>query len=167
MSNEGWEAIEKIIESLTIFNDGARGTQTPRNQSRIIIAETVLRLPESVREKVVKDAVFITIGGAYGCVLLMVHSELKSEGQLIKTSEGLVWVKIEAQIIILNFAEMEKDELDEENMRTTVAHEIAQFILGHHRSVGRGRVREKEADDLIEKWGFKRAYQNYERFARS
>ena len=60
---------------------------------------------------------------------------------------------------------MEKDELDEEEMRITVAHDIAHFILGHHKNGGGGPEKEKEADDLIEKWGFKRAYQSYERFA--
>lgn len=159
MSNVDLKAIEEIIYNLKIYDDGARGAQIPPDQSRLIIAETLLRIPESIREKVVEEAVFIDIGGAYGCVLLIIPSELKSEDQLSKTSEDLVWVKIEVPLILLNFAEMEKDELDEEEMRKTVAHEIAHFILGHHKSSG-GSEREKEADDLIVEWGFKRVYQS-------
>lgn len=142
MSTDDFEAIEKMIYDLSIWDDGVRGAQTPPGQDRMIIAETILRVPESVRERVVKDVIFITIGGAYGSGLAMPHSELK---------------------ILINFAEMEKDELDKEDMRTTVAHEVAHFILGHE---GGGRENEKEADDLIEKWGFKRAYKSYERFAK-
>ena len=61
---------------------------------------------------------------------------------------------IEKPIIILNFQEMKKGhEMD------TIAHEIAHFILGHNKPKKRsdGKI-EREADNLTEKWGFKRAY---------
>ena len=163
MSNEDWEAIKKIWDRIYIWDDGARGVQTPPGQDRMIIAETLLRIPESVREKVMKETHFITIGGACGCILPMTFSEVKSEEQLNRWGEGQVRVEIEVLLILINFAEMEKEEMDEEGMRTTVAHEIAHFILEHHKNGG-GPEKEKEADDLIEKWGFKRAYQSYERF---
>ena len=49
--------------------------------------------------------------------------------------------------------------MDEEDKKSIVAHEVAHFILGHHKTGG-GPEKEREADDLIEKWGFKRAYAN-------
>ena len=103
-----WKPIEKIIYDLTIWDDGVRSAQTPLDQSRRIIAETLLRLPESIREKVLEEAIFFTIGGAYGCVLQEILSELKSEDQLIKTSEGLVRVEIEVQLILINFRKWRK-----------------------------------------------------------
>ena len=157
MSNEDFEAIKKIWDRINIWDDGI--------ERRAFIAETLLRIPESAKEKVLKDAVFVTMSGTYGAFLIGVPSELKSEDQLIKGSDGLTHVKIEVPLIFLNFALMEKDGVDEEERRSNVAHEIAHFILGHKFSGG--REKEKEADDLIEKWGFKRAYQSYERFARS
>jgi Zn-dependent peptidase ImmA (M78 family) len=39
----------------------------------------------------------------------------------------------------------------------TIAHEIAHFILGHYR-VEVGSEAERKADDLCEKWGFRRCY---------
>jgi hypothetical protein len=168
MSNEDWEALEKILYDLSILGDGARGEHTPLDQDRRIIGETLLRIPESIREKVVEEATFITIGGACGCVLPMTFSEVKSEEQLNRWGDGQVRVEIEVLLILINFAEMEKEEMDEEGMRTTVAHEIAHFILEHHKSSsGSSPEVEKEADDLIAEWGFKRAYQSYECFANS
>lgn len=77
-------------------------------------------------------------------------------------------MKLEMPTILINFSEMDRDNLDEEEMRSIVAHEIAHFILGHHRSGSwTGSGSEEETDDLIVKWGFKRAYQNYERFTHS
>jgi len=158
---------EEIIDELAIFDDGTHIGQTPRDQTRMIIAETLLRIPKTARKKVMEEATIIIVGEAYGTVYLMIPSELKSEDQLIKGSNGLVHVKIEVEIILLNFGLMERNKLNEEGKGINVAHEIAHFILGHHRLPGRALEREKEADDLIVEWGFKRAYQSYEQFAHS
>lgn len=47
----------------------------------------------------------------------------------------------------------------------TVAHEIAHFVLGHYKPkrLSDGKI-EREADKLIEKWGFKRVYKSYKQF---
>ena len=132
MSTEDLEAVIEIIERLKVWDDGIQDQWL----SRRIIAETLLRGPESVREKVLEDATFIIIIGAYGSVLLGVVSEDKSEDQLFKFSEGLVHVKIEVELILLNFAEMNRNNLDEEEMRSTVAHEIAHFILRARARIG-------------------------------
>lgn len=161
MSNEDGEAIIKIIEKLKVWDDGIED----RLKSRRIIAETLLRIPESVREKVLEDAIFIIMSGAFGASLLGVVSDDKREDQLFKTSNGRVWVKIEVQLILLNFGLMEKEGVEEEEMSSIVAHEIAHFTLEHNKiSIA---SKEEEADNLIVNWGFKRAYHNYERFNRS
>jgi len=60
-------------------------------------------------------------------------------------------------LIVLNFSEMKKgSEMD------TVAHEIAHFVLKQESG---GKKSEKEADDLSEKWGFKRCYKSYDDFS--
>lgn len=51
----------------------------------------------------------------------------------------------------------------ESDMMDTVAHEVAHFILGHYRgSIDSDPKDERRADDLTEKWGFKRAYKESE-----
>ena len=62
-------------------------------------------------------------------------------------------------VIILNFSAMKQES--ENYKRTTIAHEIAHFILEHESSSG-GIIIEKNADDLCEKWGFGRAYDSYD-----
>jgi predicted SprT family Zn-dependent metalloprotease len=42
-----------------------------------------------------------------------------------------------------------------------IAHEIAHAFLKHNSGPSNPN-KEKEADDLIESWGFKRAYRTYE-----
>lgn len=66
------------------------------------------------------------------------------------------FMNAEVPVIILNFSEMEKDRLSESRMMDTIAHEIAHFVLGH--LIAGGAEQEREADNLIEKWGFRRAY---------
>ncbi|MDR4497732.1 MAG: ImmA/IrrE family metallo-endopeptidase [Candidatus Scalindua sp.] len=61
--------------------------------------------------------------------------------------------QIVLHFIILNFKKYPK-----ERKMDVVAHEIAHFILGHHRKkkINMG-VMEREADDLVESWRDKRA----------
>ena len=55
-------------------------------------------------------------------------------------------------------------ELESRKM-DVIAHEIAHFVLGHHKLENCSNPKnEKEADDLIEKWGFKRVYKEYKQF---
>ena len=116
-------------------------------ENALIIAKTLLKLPRKVREKVLDQVCFIIAGEAQGTVFKFQFNEPQPIGKTLF-------------FILLNFAEMKQDSEDDK-MRT-VAHEIAHFILGHDALIDSGG--EKEADDLIEKWGFKRIYQSYGRF---
>jgi len=123
------------------------GVTTASDQKNaILIGKTLLKLPKKVREKVLDAVCFIITGDAEGTVF-------KFHLPVEKTFS----------FILLNFTLM-KEKIEDEKMRT-VAHEIAHFILGHGIDSKGGKKAEKTADDLIEKWGFKRAYQSYGRFA--
>jgi len=68
-------------------------------------------------------------------------------------------------VILLNFALMKNEGKTDSDMMDTVAHEVAHIILGHHDIKGHDDpAGEKAADNLTEKWGFKRAYNNYKHF---
>jgi len=134
---EEWqESLEGVMYELKVL--GPTATIVEDKYVRLV-AETLLKLPKKVRRKVLDEAYFIVVAGYHGRVEKL-HFIMNSE----------------MPVILLNFSEMEKDGLSESRMMDTVAHEIAHFVLGH--MVAGGAEREKEADDLIEKWGFRRAY---------
>lgn len=62
-------------------------------------------------------------------------------------------------MIVLDFSRMKK--LSIHNKMSTVAHEIAHFILGHKKE-DYDSESERKADNLIKKWGFKRTYKESE-----
>jgi Zn-dependent peptidase ImmA (M78 family) len=73
------------------------------------------------------------------------------------TYSGLLNMDISLPLIILNFAAMEGKS--EREKMAIIAHEIAHYVLGHHKpSCSVADKAEKEADDLIEKWGFPATY---------
>jgi hypothetical protein len=175
MSNEKdhikWENfIEGIIDELKVF-----GAETVTEQEDVyLIAKTLLKLPKEVREKVLDEVWFIITDEVEGTIFRIdISTEVwrrlfaplrEEEGDsLVKLSaleEMLNKTNMKIPFIVLNFAAMrEESEVDKMN---TIAHEIAHFILGHDGYDPRERNMEKEADDLIEKWGFKRKYKSYE-----
>jgi hypothetical protein len=166
-----WEnSIEGVIDELKVF-----GAETVAEQEDVyLIAKTLLKLPKEVREKVLDEVCFIIADEVEGTIFRMdISTEVwrrlfaplrEEEGDpLVKLSafeEMLNKTDMRIPFIILNFAAMRgKSEADKMN---TIAHEIAHFILGHNGYNPRERNVEKETDDLIEKWGFKRKYKNYE-----
>jgi len=107
----------------------------------ILVAKTLLRLPQEVQFRVRSEVRFITMTSFTGLTI-----SLKSSRQ---------W------IILLNFDRMKQDHLSEKGIATCIAHEIAHFILGH--TTGTSET-ERDADDLCEKWGFGREYDDYKKF---
>jgi hypothetical protein len=105
--------------------------------------ERVLQqLPKSVRKKVLEEVNFIVIdkdlrGHPFSMTLF------SREKQLILS------------FIILNFGAMEN--MTKKGVMSTIAHEIAHHVLGHHSFTGNHDA-EKKADDLCEKWGFDRVW---------
>lgn len=152
---EKWEnSIEGVMYQLKVIGD----TTSQDEKDKFLIAKTLLKLPKKIRERVLDEVAFIvlTVQGAiwnYFTVKSIEKKDLKKIGKHY-------FVEIEQPLIILNFDNMRKSKNDR---MVTVAHEIAHFILGHYKAEKRhSKNNEKEADDLIEKWGFQRAYKSYE-----
>lgn len=121
-------------------------------EDRRIIAETLLKLPHKDRINTLEEVVFVYMEDLYGLATGFVHTIRVKKDVFEQLREDYI-TQVEKPLIILNFnrkiARSKKIEI--------IAHEIAHFILGHYRFINHSRLdKEEEADDLIEKWGFKR-----------
>ena len=138
----------------------------------ILIAETLLKLPKEAREEVLEEVIFIVADGVHGTLFELSIKEdyigkLLSMGKIDLTKKDssvklstLLKLKMKMPFVLLNFANMRKES---KNVKmSTIAHEIAHFVLGH--GMEGGEEKERTADDLIEKWGFKRVYRSYSAF---
>ena len=56
---------------------------------------------------------------------------------------------------------MRKEGNTDDNLMNIISHEIAHYILGHMDMNFSDFDGERQADNLSEKWGFKRVYDNY------
>jgi len=162
------EEWENSIEGIWYNLDGlVIGDVDGTERERTLIVKTLLKIPKEAREKVFDDRVhFIIMSGTHGAFwdLLLPISEsqmeerktnLPNENRTIKVKE------LHLPLIILDFNAM-REETDSSKM-DTIAHEIAHFILGDGGYTTDCYV-ERKADDLVEKWGFKRVYTSYEQF---
>jgi hypothetical protein len=156
--------IDEIWYRMSVF-----GAETDKDQEDVVlIAETLLKLPEDVRERVLDEATFIVADNVAGTVFSMyveghIRAKLLSIGiitsknfdPLIKLST-IAKIALRLRFILLNFAEMKK--MSKFNQMSVIAHEIAHFIQDGDSYNTREIDAEKEADDLVEKWSFKRSY---------
>jgi len=112
-----------------------------------LIGETLLRLPTRVRNKILDTVTFVAMGDVLG-----------------QTEEDYCPPHAESKRgwdIYINFPAMRKSP--KSRVMETIAHECAHVVL--HKTYGTGGLEaEKGADDLIEKWGFKRTYKSYRQF---
>ena len=100
--------------------------------------DVLIKLPQSLQEDIINNVAFFA----------MTESNL---GQYHKLTFNESNKKLE--IVCLNWTELVK--LNKENIESVIAHEIAHYHLNH---LSGGDKNEIAADDLIESWGFKRAY---------
>jgi len=121
------------------------------DRNKILIAKTLVALPEEIRNKVLSEVLFILLEvyGIAGCLSIPVPKGCKN---------------IEQPFILLNFSLIEKQS--EDCKMDFIVHEIAHFILGHYKSMMYDPLAERKADDLVEKWGFNLVYSDYEQFER-
>ncbi|MGR3173402.1 MAG: hypothetical protein ACUZ8N_02225 [Candidatus Scalindua sp.] len=139
-----------------VFNDLKFFGDTDEDEKRKrIVAETLLKLPYKVRKKTIDEVLFISMSTA-GVTFRFdgsVKLRKKDFSQIGEFYQG----RIELHFIILNFRRCRK-----ERKMDVTAHEIAHFILRHHlmKNTNRGII-ERKAEDLAEKWGFRRGYKNY------
>jgi len=129
-----------------------------------LIAETLQRIPAKVRNKILGEAVFVFMNGLYGTVINGFFRKTISKKELVELpTRDAVEVTIRQPLIFLNFGLMKK--LSKKRKMNTTAHEIAHFVLKHHLKpslkINEWMTHEKEADDLIVKWGFEREYKSY------
>lgn len=140
--NDGWTLLDQISYDLQSFGDTTVWDDGRRN----LVVETLARLPEEVRDKVLDEAVFILAGEAYGTLFPVVVNYPR-----------------EFCFVILNLASTRK--WDDFRFMSMVAHEIAHFTLGVM-GLTSDPLAERKADDLCESWGFKRSYRSYKKFER-
>lgn len=133
MANEHRLSDEEIMARLTVWGE----TTSEDERNTAFIKKTLLHLPEEIRLKVLDEVIFLHTT-AHGTIFKMLFPEEQEQA-----------------FILLNFTRVK----DEEKM-DTIAHEIAHYILGH--DISGDLSAEKDADDLTEKWGFKRAYKKYD-----
>ncbi len=139
-----------VFDNLKFFGDTVED-----EKRKLIVVETLLRLPYKVRRKTIDEVLFISMSTAG--VTFRFEGSVNLKKKDFKQNGNIYKGRIELHFIILNFRRCRKDR----KMDVT-AHEIAHFILGHHlkKNINRGIV-EKEAEDLAVKWGFKRGYKDY------
>ncbi|MFQ5788341.1 MAG: ImmA/IrrE family metallo-endopeptidase [Thermodesulfobacteriota bacterium] len=139
-----------IFNNLKFFGDTAEDEKRKR-----IVAQTLLKLPYKVRKKTIDEVLFISMSTTG--VTFNFEGSVKLSKKDFKQNGNIYQGRIQLHFIILNFRKCRKDR----KMDVT-AHEIAHFILGHHlkKNTNRGII-EREAEELAEKWGFRRGYKDY------
>lgn len=108
------------------------------------IAETLVKLPNDAINKTIKEVIFIYMEAA---------------GGIMTWTNSIVKLKATAIIFM-----RPRPAYTDSEIRNMIAHEIAHFILGHLRfkkNCKSSEIREREADDLAVKWGFKPEYKSY------
>ena len=129
-----YENVDTLYDALGVYGAESMGDQYYEG----LIVKTIRRLPSDVREKTIDEVILFISGGINGNYIAL-----------------NVAYRSVLHVILLNFCGM--NNLNDQEIMTVIAHEIAHFILGHMTG---GEANEKEADDLCEKWGFGRAYEN-------
>ena len=148
-------SLEGISYHLKIWGEAT----TENEKNKDIIAETLLKLPYKVRRKTLDEVVFVVVT-AQGLTAKATLPITLSKGDFQQTGETYHTI-IEHPLIVLNF----KKRMNKSRKMDTIAHEIAHFILGHYKirnqTKQRKNINERKADDLAEKWGFRRCYKDY------
>jgi len=147
---------EMIDYQLNIFGDE---TVEDLKYRRLII-EVLAQIPEEAREKALEEGIFIIAGNTTGASIPFYPFPCTDESELrklVKEAESLEHF-LKRRLIILNFALMEKAGYTEDEMKAVIAHEVAHLVLDHPAGapVEEAEKKEREADDLAEKWGFQR-----------
>ena len=160
---EKWEnSFEGVFYNLGYFDGGTRED----DKNNAVIVETLLRLPKKIREKVLDEVIFIhtMVRGTVAEFHFTTRVEDKDiEKVSMFNKEKRYFAKIVQPYILLNFKHVKNSK-----KMDLVAHEIAHIILNHHKSnKSSNSDNEKAADDLAEKWGFKRSYKSYSQFKRA
>ena len=152
-----WEnSLEGIYYSLSVWGGASSGTEKGTH----LIVEALSKLPRRVRERVLENVTFVVFASEQlgtGAVYQFQRSSKEAK----KIGDDY-FVTVKLPLIFLNFVGMNKKS--KRYQMSTIAHEIAHYVLGHFNKGGTSHSGkdEKGTDDLIEKWGFARSYKSYE-----
>ena len=94
-----------------------------------MIRSVIGRLPVDVQQRIHDQCMILLISNTYGYSIECTQKHL----------------------ILLNINEIEQNSLSLREQEFVIAHEFSHFILNHKEST---EQEEKEANDLVEKWGF-------------
>ena len=150
---EEWEnSLEGIRYSLGVCGD----VTVEDDLDMALICMVLQKIPKEIRELVQESVIFILSANKEGTLFSL----------RLYPSEGQDYV--DQVFILLKLGGSKKRKM------VTIAHEIAHFYLDRDNEYGVGHAvgdqaakGERVADDLIESWGFGRAYKSYEQFIRS
>jgi len=152
-----WEnSLDGIYYNLQVWGDASLGTEKGTH----LIVETLSKLPRRVRDRVLENVTFVVFAsGQLGTGT--VYQFTRSSKETKKLGDDY-FVTVKLPLIFLNFVGMNKKS--KRYQMSTIAHEIAHYVLGHFNKGGTSHSGkdEKGTDDLIEKWGFARSYKSYE-----
>ena len=123
------------------------------DQDVSLVVRVLQKIPEETRAEVLEEVVFVVLR-AVGTTSIV---RLPTSGG----KDGFV----DVNLLVLNFVVMEQDDYDESKKMNAIAHEIAHWVLGHHKREVlqslEGVNPEREADALAVKWGFRPSYSDY------
>jgi mRNA-degrading endonuclease RelE of RelBE toxin-antitoxin system len=147
---EAWEnSLEGILYNMKVWADIVDKRENP---DKLVVAKTLQKLPKEVREKVLEEVTFLFVN-TKGIAQQIQFNKLVEKKNTKKIGKSKLLITITEPVIFLNFSLRES----EKNKMNTTAHEIAHFVLNHHKNPN-NYSNEKAADDLSVKWGFKRCY---------
>jgi len=129
-----------------------------------IIVQTLMRCPKDVTIKALYGLFFISIGDELKGQQFDIYPIRRLDDcdsyKIERLDNGGTYldkhVTLRYSCVLLNFSILKY--FPRSRQMDTVAHEIAHFILDNIGGSSKPGNGEKETDDLIEKWGFKRAY---------
>lgn len=163
--HEEWESsIEGILYSIGSMLGGVLAQS---EHDEYLIAKVLQQVPKDIRGYIIENVIFILAGDQSGIIhrlrFNLDDERVKEERIPQKGKDDIIMRYIEQDFIILTFT----PEMSDEYKTVTIAHEIAHTYLNHGDvNCSGGEKHERAADDLIESWGFSRAYKSYDSFKR-
>jgi len=155
---------EEDIINEEYIREHVKGNDHTTPEQREIIVQTLMRCPEDVAIRALQGLFFISIGDEMKgqqfdiCPIRRLDKCNVYPNRRFDYSDTHLdkYVELRYSCVLLNFSILKY--FPRSRQRDIVAHEIAHFILDNARGSPKPGNGEKDTDDLIEKWGFNRAY---------
>ena len=123
-------------------------------RDEIFIVKTLLRLPEDIREKVLREVSFILMHGETATIKKCLHILMNRQDLKSTESKDEYVANFKRTFIILNFKDIKDwDKMD------VIAYDIARFIAGSQDPQSYDKDYEEKARAIAEEWGFEKKSQ--------